>query len=120
MPGGILNLDYYVLPENLETARKHFRQVKDVINIYSDAYGEYPWIREGFKLVEGPFEGMEHQTAIAYGSGYQDLPWLGGDYIIVHETAHGGGAMQFRSAISVISGYRRVLLPILNLYLPKE
>ncbi len=88
MPGGILNLDYYVLPENLETARKHFRQVKDVINIYSDAYGEYPWIREGFKLVEGPFEGMEHQTAIAYGSGYQDLPWLGGDYIIVHETAH--------------------------------
>ena len=35
MPGGILNLDYYVLPENLETARKHFRQVKDVINIYS-------------------------------------------------------------------------------------
>jgi hypothetical protein len=62
--------------------------VKDVINIYSEVYGPYPWIKEGFKLIEGPFEGMEHQTAIAYGSSYENLPWLGGDYIIVHETAH--------------------------------
>ena len=85
---GILNLDYYVLPENLEKAKDHFKQVKDVINIYSRSFGPYPWIKEGYKLVEGPFEGMEHQTAIAYGSGYTDLKILGGDYIIVHETAH--------------------------------
>ena len=85
---GLLNLDYYVLPENYEKAKKHFTQVKNVINIYSEAFGPYPWIKEGFKLVESPFEGMEHQTAIAYGSGYEDLSWLGGDYIIVHETAH--------------------------------
>jgi len=85
---GILNLDYYVLPENLEKAKVHFKQVKDVINIYSRSFGPYPWIKEGFKLVEGPFAGMEHQTAIAYGSGYSNLRWLGGDYIIVHETAH--------------------------------
>jgi aminopeptidase N len=85
---GILNLDYYVLPENTEKAKNHFRQVKDVINIYSAAFGPYPWIKEGYKLVESPFEGMEHQTAIAYGSGYEDLSWLGGDYIIVHESAH--------------------------------
>jgi aminopeptidase N len=85
---GILNLSYYVLPEHIDKARDHFRQVKDVINIYSGAFGPYPWIKEGYKLVESPFEGMEHQTAIAYGSGYTNLPWLGGDYIIVHETAH--------------------------------
>ena len=85
---GILNLDYYVLPKNLEKAKEHFKQVKDVINIYSRSFGPYPWIKEGFKLVEGPFEGMEHQTAIAYGSGYSNLRWLGGDYIIVHETAN--------------------------------
>jgi aminopeptidase N len=85
---GILNLDYYVLPANLEKAKVHFRQVKDVIRIFSRAFGPYPWIKEGYKLIEGPFEGMEHQTAIAYGSGFSDLPWLGGDYIIVHETAH--------------------------------
>jgi aminopeptidase N len=85
---GILALDYYVMPENLIKAKEHFRQVKDVINIYSRSFGPYPWIKEGFKLVEGPFEGMEHQTAIAYGSSYSNLSWLGGDYIIVHETAH--------------------------------
>jgi aminopeptidase N len=85
---GILNLDYYVLPENLDKAKIHFRQVKDAINIYSAAFGPYPWIKEGFKLIESPYDGMEHQTAIAYGSGYQDISWLGGDYIIVHETAH--------------------------------
>lgn len=85
---GILNLDYYVLPENLEKAKEHFKQVKDVISTYSRSFGPYPWIKEGYKLIEGPYEGMEHQTAIAYGSGYSDLSWLGGDYIIVHETAH--------------------------------
>jgi aminopeptidase N len=85
---GPLKLDYYVMPENLEKAKKQFEQVKDVINIYSESFGPYPWIKEGFKLVEAPFEGMEHQTAIAYGSGYSNLSWLGGDYIIVHEAAH--------------------------------
>ncbi len=86
--GGILDLDYYALPEDLEKAKNHFRQAKNVLKIYSDVYGPYPWIREDYKLVESPYEGMEHQTAIAYGSGFQDLPFLGGDYIIVHESAH--------------------------------
>jgi len=85
---GILNLDYYVLKENLTKAKKHFGQVKDVISFYSRSFGPYPWIKEGFRLVEGPYEGMEHQTAIGYGSGYSNLRRLGGDYIIVHETAH--------------------------------
>ena len=76
------------MPANLEKAKVHFKQVKDVINTYSKAFGPYPWIKEGYKLVESPYEGMEHQTAIAYGSSYSDMPWLGGDYIIVHETAH--------------------------------
>ncbi len=87
-PQGILNLDYYVLPQNLARAKKHFVQVKDIINIYSGSYGPYPWMKEGFRLVEAPFEGMEHQTAIAYGSGYSNRAWLGGDYVIVHEAAH--------------------------------
>ncbi len=87
-PHGILDLDYYVLPQNLARAKNHFLQVKDVINLYSRLYGPYPWMEEGFRLVETPYEGMEHQTAIAYGSGYSNRAWLGGDYIIVHETAH--------------------------------
>ena len=88
MKEGILNLDYYVLPEHLDTAKQHFKQVKAILNLYSRLFGPYPWIREGFKLVESPFEGMEHQTAIAYGSSFNNDKWLGGDYIIVHEAAH--------------------------------
>jgi len=87
-PQGILTLDYYVLPQNLEKAKSHFIQTKDVINLYIKSFGPYPWMKEGFRLVESPYEGMEHQTAIAYGSGYSDRAWLGGDYIIIHETAH--------------------------------
>jgi aminopeptidase N len=87
-PDGILDLDYYVLPQNLAKAGKHFVQVKDILSLYSGLFGPYPWMEEGFRLVESPYEGMEHQTAIAYGSAYSNRPWLGGDYIIVHETAH--------------------------------
>ncbi|MFH0841988.1 MAG: M1 family metallopeptidase [Bacteroidota bacterium] len=85
---GIVDLDYYVMPENLKKAKEHFSQVKDIIRFFSASFGPYPWIKEGFKLVEGPFGGMEHQTAIAYGSGYANLRKLGADYLIVHETSH--------------------------------
>jgi aminopeptidase N len=73
---GILNLDYYVLPQNLKKAKNQFVQVKDIINLYARSFGPYPWINEGFRLVEAPFEGMEHQTAIAYGSSYSNRAWL--------------------------------------------
>jgi aminopeptidase N len=84
----LLHLDYYVMPENAGKAKKHMAQVRDVISVYSRCFGPYPWMREGYKLVESPYEGMEHQTAIAYGSGYENIPWMGGDYIIIHEAAH--------------------------------
>ena len=79
-------LDYYVLPEDEEKARKSFEQVKSVMAAYEDFYGPYPWPKDGFCLVESPYEGMEHQTAIAYGNGFKDM--FGMDYIIVHESAH--------------------------------
>ncbi|MFN8239456.1 MAG: M1 family metallopeptidase [Bacteroidales bacterium] len=85
---GTVKLNYTVLDYNLEKAKTHFLQTKKVIKIYSELFGPYPWVNEGFRLVEAPYEGMEHQTAIAYGSGFQDYSFLGGDYIIVHEAAH--------------------------------
>ena len=81
-------LDYYVFAEDEEKARKSFEEAKDVIACYEDLYGPYPWANEGYKLVESPYEGMEHQTAIAYGNGFKHLSLLPMDYIIVHETAH--------------------------------
>ena len=48
-PQGILNLDYYVLPQNLEKAKNQFVQVKDIINLYTRSFGPYPWINDGFQ-----------------------------------------------------------------------
>lgn len=91
---GTLKLDYYVLPKNLAKAEVHFEQTKPVLEYYDSAFGAYPFMEDGFKLVESPYEGMEHQTAIAYGSSFSNAKnseeYLNKqfDYIIVHEAAH--------------------------------
>lgn len=85
--GKTTQLNHYVLQYNYEIAAGHFLQVKDILGFYERMFGEYPWQRDGFKFVESPYEGMEHQTAIAYGNGYKnDYDYF--DYIILHETAH--------------------------------
>lgn len=81
-------LDFYVLKENRQKAKVHFQQAHKMIEIYEKYFGPYPWPKDGYKLVESPYEGMEHQTAIAYGNEYKNPKWLGYDYIILHETAH--------------------------------
>ncbi len=82
-----LSLDYYVLKENGWKAKQHFQQVKTMMACYEKRMGEYPFSRDGYKLVESSYWGMEHQTAIAYGNQYENNRW-GFDYIIIHETAH--------------------------------
>lgn len=86
--GKVLDIDHYVLEYNYDKAKTHFKQVKDHIRFYEKRFGPYPWYEDGFKLVESPFAGMEHQSAIAYGNGYKN--GYGGlfDYIILHEAAH--------------------------------
>jgi aminopeptidase N len=85
--GKVTALNHYVLPHNFEKASQHFQQVKKHLAFYEKTFGEYPWQRDGFKLVESPFDGMEHQSAIAYGNGYKN-DYSIFDYIILHETAH--------------------------------
>lgn len=79
-------LIYWVLAEDLEKSKASFAQTKDVVAAYEEFFGPYPWSKECLKLVESPYEGMEHQTAIAYGNGFKNT--FGFDYIIVHEVAH--------------------------------
>ncbi len=88
-----VRLDYNVLNYNLEEAKDHFKQTRDVVAFYNKAFGPYPFNRDGFGLVESSYEGMEHQSAIAYGNGFEKN--TGNeyrnrifDYIIVHEAAH--------------------------------
>ena len=95
---GDLPLDYYVLPENLEKARAQFAQAKPMIEIFQRYFGEYPFSKDGYKLVEVPYLGMEHQSAVAYGNNFangylgRDFTGVGistqFDFIIIHESAH--------------------------------
>jgi aminopeptidase N len=62
-----LDLDYYVLRENETIAKKHFEEVKPMLDCFQSKFGKYPFYEDGYKLVETPYLGMEHQSAIAYG-----------------------------------------------------
>ncbi len=86
--GKTTQLNHFVLPYNYEKAKTHFQQLKKYMAFYEKTFGEYPWQRDGFKLVESPYAGMEHQSAIAYGNGYKNDFQDTFDYIILHETAH--------------------------------
>ncbi len=95
---GDLTLDYYVLPENMDKARAQFAQVKPMLEAFEHYFGEYPFPKDGFKLIEVPYSGMEHQSAVTYGNrftnGYLGRDWTGVgvsmkfDFIIIHESAH--------------------------------
>jgi aminopeptidase N len=95
---GKLPMDYYVLPENLDKAKTQFAQAKPMMQAYYHYFGEYPFIKDGYKLVEVPYAGMEHQSAVAYGNHYRNSygkgDWTGVgisprfDFIIIHESGH--------------------------------
>lgn len=92
--GDTLELDYYVLKENFDKAKKQFQIVPEMLDCFEEAFGPYPFYDDGYALVETPYLGMEHQSAIAYGNKYMS-GYLGRhpegmefDYIIIHETGH--------------------------------
>ncbi|MCB0562091.1 MAG: M1 family metallopeptidase, partial [Phaeodactylibacter sp.] len=95
---GELDCDYYVLPYNLEKAKEQFRDVPRMLAAFEHWFGPYPFYEDGFKLVEVPYLGMEHQSSVTYGNGFQngyrgyDLSgsdWgLKFDFIIIHEAGH--------------------------------
>jgi len=68
---GSYRLDYYVLPYHLKTARECYCKTKDIIQVYKKFFGEYPCVKDGVAMVKAPFEGMEHQSAIAIGDVYK-------------------------------------------------
>ncbi|MDJ0363903.1 M1 family metallopeptidase [Hymenobacter sp. H14-R3] len=96
---GPLTLDYWVLPENLARAKTQFAaNVKPMLKSMEYWFGPYPFYKDGYKLVDAPHLGMEHQSAVAYGNKYQN-GYLGHDrsgtgwgdkwdFIIIHESGH--------------------------------
>jgi aminopeptidase N len=95
---GDLPLDFYALPENLDKAKKQFAQAKGMLEAFQHYFGEYPFKKDGYKLIEVPYSGMEHQSAVTYGNhfanGYLEKDWTGVgisprfDFIIIHESGH--------------------------------
>ncbi len=95
---GKLDMDYWVLDYNLDKAKEQFKDAPRMMKAFEHWFGPYPFYEDGFKLVEAPHLGMEHQSAIAYGNKFQNgysgrdlsgsgwgLKW---DFIIVHESGH--------------------------------
>src|SRR5690554_654990 len=96
---GLLDISYWVLPENKEKAQKHFPlNVKSMLKAFEYWFGPYPFYEDGYKLVDAPYVGMEHQSAVTYGNNYKNgylgrdasgtgwgLKW---DFIIIHESGH--------------------------------
>lgn len=93
-----LDLDYYVLRQNEVAAKMHFEEVKPMMDCFQSKFGKYPFYTDGYKLVQTPYLGMEHQSAVAYGNkfinGYLGTDRSGTgigllfDYIIIHESGH--------------------------------
>jgi aminopeptidase N len=95
---GSLPLDFYALPQDLDKAKTQFAQAKGMLEAYQHYFGPYPFAKDGYKLIEVPYSGMEHQSAVTYGNlfknGYLGRDWTGVgispkfDFIIIHESAH--------------------------------
>lgn len=95
---GKLPLAFYVLPENLAKAKTQFNDVYRMLAAFEHWFGPYPFYEDGYKLVQVPYLGMEHQSSVTYGNGFangyrgRDLSGTGWglkwDFIIIHESGH--------------------------------
>jgi aminopeptidase N len=95
---GDLDCTYYALKDNLAKAKEQFKDVPRMLKAFEHWFGPYPFYEDGYKLVEAPYLGMEHQSCVTYGNGYQngylgrDLSGTGWglkfDFIIIHESGH--------------------------------
>jgi len=93
-----MTLNFYVLRDSLDKAKAQFGQAKGMLAAYEHYFGEYPFKKDGYKLVEATNAGMEHQSAVTYGNGFKNgyggRDWTGVgvsprfDFIIIHESGH--------------------------------
>ncbi|HEU4990776.1 MAG TPA: M1 family metallopeptidase [Gemmatimonadaceae bacterium] len=95
---GALTMDFWPLEYHLDAAKRQWAQATSMMSCFEHWFGPYPWYADGYKLIEAPHLGMEHQSGVAYGNRFENgylgrdlshtglgLAW---DFIIVHESAH--------------------------------
>jgi len=93
-----MTLNFYVLRDSLDKAKAQFGQAKGMLAAYEHYFGDYPFKKDGYKLIEATNAGMEHQSAVTYGNGFKNgyggRDWTGVgisprfDFIIIHESGH--------------------------------
>lgn len=96
--GGVLDVGYWVLPHQKDSAIRHFKEVPRTLEAFEHWFGKYPFYEDSYKLVAVSYPGMEHQSSVTYGNwfrnGYLQRDGSGTgvgfkfDFIIVHESAH--------------------------------
>lgn len=96
---GKLDINYWVLDYNEKIAKSYMpTEVRNMLKAFEYWFGPYPFYEDGYKLIDVPHTGMEHQSAVAYGNWYKPgyrqrdgsgtgwgLKW---DFIIIHESGH--------------------------------
>ena len=96
--GGSLDINYWVLAHQKESAIKQFKEVPRMLEAFEYWFGKYPFYEDGYKLIAVSYAGMEHQSSVTYGNwfrnGYRNRDVSGTgigfkfDFIIVHESGH--------------------------------
>lgn len=96
---GQLDIELWVLDYNIKRAKDHvLPEIKRMFKAFEYWFGPYPFYEDSYKLIDAPYAGMEHQSAVAYGNKYRFGFWgmdrsstghgMKFDYMIVHESAH--------------------------------
>ena len=125
--GGDLDVDYWVLDHQRETAKKHFKEAPRTLRAFEHWFGQYPFYEDSYKLVVVPYLGMEHQSSVTYGNGFKngyrgrDLSATGVglkfDFIIVHESGHEWFGNNISMKMLQTCGSTKVLQTTLRIYL---
>ena len=82
-----LPMVFWALPEHVAQARTLWASAPRMLETMARRYGEFPFLEDKIAVVEAPYEGMEHQTLVAWGGEFTTNEF-GFDDLLLHEMAH--------------------------------
>ena len=90
--GDLFDITFWVLPEFKEQGEELFPQFAEQIRFLEELLGPYPFRADKYGVAHTPYLGMEHQSIIAYGAGFENGALFGEtadfDDLHQHELAH--------------------------------
>jgi aminopeptidase N len=90
--GDEFDITFWVLPEFMKEGEELFPQFAEQIRFLEEILGPYPFRTDKYGVAHTPYLGMEHQSIIAYGAGFENGALFGEtadfDDLHQHELAH--------------------------------